>query len=89
MKTNKLFVGNLSWNLKWQDLKDIFKEFGEVVFVRVVTDRETGRSKGFGFIEFSSADDAEAAKNAMDGKEIDGREIRIDFAQEREKQEEA
>jgi RNA recognition motif-containing protein len=45
METNKLFVGNLSWNLRWQDLKDIFKEFGEVAFVRIVTDRETGRSK--------------------------------------------
>ena len=89
METNKLFVGNLSWNLRWQDLKDIFKEFGEVAFVRIVTDRETGRSKGFGFVEFTSVEDATAAKEAMDGKEIDGRELRIDFAQEREQKEEA
>ncbi len=86
METNKLFVGNLSWNLKWQELKDIFKEFGEVAFVRIVTDRETGRSKGFGFVEFTSVEEAVTAKDAMDGKEIDGRELRIDFAQEREEQ---
>jgi len=84
METNKLFVGNISWNLKWQDLKDIFKEYGEVAFVRIVTDRETGRSKGFGFVEFTNVEDAVAAKNAMDGQEVDGRELRIDFAQERE-----
>jgi RNA recognition motif-containing protein len=89
METNKLFVGNLSWNLRWQDLKDIFKEFGEVAFVRIVTDRETGRSKGFGFVEFTSVEEAAAAKEAMDGKEIDGRELRIDFAQEREEKTEA
>ena len=57
---------------------------GEVAFVRIVTDRETGRSKGFGFVEFTSVEDATTAKEAMDGKEIDGRELRIDFAQERE-----
>ncbi len=84
METNKLFVGNLSWNLNWQDLKDVFKEHGEVAFVRVVTDRETGRSKGFGFVEFTSVEDAVKAKEAMDGQEVDGRELRIDFAQERE-----
>ena len=84
METNKLFVGNLSWNLNWQELKDIFKEYGEVAFVRVVTDRETGRSKGFGFVEFTTVEDAISAKEAMDGQEIDGRELRIDFAQERE-----
>ena len=89
METNKLFVGNLSWGLDWRELKDIFKEFGEVAFVRIVTDRETGRSKWFGFIEFTSVEDATAAKEAMDGKEIDGRELRIDFAQEREQKEEA
>ena len=83
METNKLFVGNLSWGLDWKQLKDIFGEFGEVSFVRVVTDRETGKSKGFGFVEFANADDAAKAKDEMQGKELDGRELNIDFAQER------
>ena len=84
METNKLFVGNLSWGISWQDLKDAFGEFGEVAFARVVTDRETGRSRGFGFVEFTSVEDATKAKEAMEGKELDGRELRIDFAQEKE-----
>jgi len=83
METNKLFVGNLSWGLDWRELKDIFKEFGEVSFVRIVTDRETGKSRGFGFVEFENAEDATRAKEEMNGKEIDGRELKIDFAQER------
>ncbi len=83
METNKLFVGNLSWGLDWRELKDIFKEFGEVSFVRIVTDRETGKSRGFGFVEFVNAEDAAKAKEEMDGKELEGRELKIDFAQER------
>lgn len=83
METNKLFVWNLSWGLDWKQLKDIFGEFGEVSFVRVVTDRETGKSKGFGFVEFVNAEDAAKAKEEMSGKELDGRELNIDFAQER------
>ncbi|MEA3387366.1 MAG: RNA-binding protein [Patescibacteria group bacterium] len=83
METNKLFVGNLSWNLTWQELKEVFSEFGEVNFVRIITDRETGRSKGFGFVEFASVEEATAAKDAMQGQEVDGRELKIDFAQEK------
>ena len=84
METNKLFVGNLSWGLDWRELKDIFKEFGEVSFVRIVTDRETGKSRGFGFVEFAWVEDAVKAKEAMDGVEIDGRAVKVDFAQEKE-----
>ncbi len=84
METNKLFVGNLSWGLDWRELKDIFKEFGEVSFVRIVTDRETGKSRGFGFIEFVNAEDAAKAKEEMNGKELEWRELKIDFAQERQ-----
>ena len=74
MESNKLFVGNISWNLDWKQLKDIFGEYGEVAFTRVVTDKETKRSKGFGFVEFV---------NAEDGAEVDGRAIRVDFATEK------
>lgn len=83
METNKLFVGNLSWNLDWKQLKDLFSEFGEVTFARIVSDRETGRSKGFGFVEFKTVESAVRAKDAMNGKEMGGREIRIDFAQDK------
>ncbi|ATU05202.1 hypothetical protein BKN14_01960 [Candidatus Gracilibacteria bacterium HOT-871] len=83
MESNKLFVGNISWNLDWKQLKDIFGEYGEVAFTRVVTDKETKRSKGFGFVEFVNAEDAVKAKEALDGAEVDGREIRVDFATEK------
>ena len=84
METNKLFVGGLSWNLSWQDLKDAFAEHGEVAFARVITDRETNKSRGFGFVEFVNVEDAVKAKEAMDGVELDGRSIKVDFAQEKE-----
>lgn len=83
MENNKLFVGNISWNLDWQALKDIFGEYGEVAFARIITDRETRKSKGFGFVEFVNAEDAAKAKEALDGAEVDGREIRVDFATEK------
>ena len=83
METNKLFVGNISWGLDWQELKDIFGEFGEVTYSKVIKDRETNRSKGFGFVEFASVEDAVAAKDAMDGKEVDGRDLKVDFAQDK------
>ena len=85
MESNKLFVGNISWNLDWKQLKDIFGEYGEVAFTRVVTDKETKRSKGFGFVEFVNAEDAAKAKEALDGAEVDGREIRVDFATEKQR----
>lgn len=89
MENNKLFVGNLSWNLNWQELKDVFGEYGEVAFARVVRDRETNKSRGFGFVEFVNAEDAAKAKDALDGAEVDGREIRVDFATEKKEEGEA
>jgi RNA recognition motif-containing protein len=64
--TNKLFVSGIPWSIEWQELKDIFKEHGDVVHAKIVKDRETGRSKGFGFVEFSNEEDATKAKEAMD-----------------------
>jgi len=78
-----LFIWNISWNIDWKALKEVFSEYGEVAFVRVITDRETGKSKGFGFVEFVNTEDAETAKEAMDGKELDGRELKVDFAQDK------
>ena len=83
METNKLFVGWISWNLTEQDFEEAFAEFGEVVSVKIIKDRETGKSRGFGFVEYTNTNDSSAAKEAMDGKELDGRTIKVDFAQER------
>ena len=83
METKKLFVGGISWNLSWQDLKDAFNEHAEVVHAKIIMDRETGKSRGFGFVEFNSVEDATKAKEAMDGVELDGRNIKVDFAEER------
>jgi heterogeneous nuclear ribonucleoprotein A1/A3 len=81
METNKLFVGGISWNLDSEDLKEAFAEFGEVLSANIIKDRETQRSRGFGFVEYGTVEEAAAAKEAMDGKELDGRAVKVDFAQ--------
>ncbi|ORY02822.1 RNA-binding domain-containing protein, partial [Basidiobolus meristosporus CBS 931.73] len=75
-----VFVGGLSWSVDNDWLRDEMKECGEIVDVRVITDRATGKSKGFGYVEFATH---EGAKNALEisGKEIDGRGIRVDFSE--------
>jgi heterogeneous nuclear ribonucleoprotein A1/A3 len=78
----KLFVGGLNWQMRGNDLREEFSPYGEIVFARVNLDRETKRSKGFGFVEFANADDAAKAKAEMDGKEVRGRAIKVDFAKE-------
>lgn len=78
----KLFVGGLNWQMRGNDLREEFSKFGEIVFARVNLDRETKRSKGFGFVEFANADDAAKAKAEMDGQEVWGRPIKVDFAKE-------
>ena len=78
----KLFVGGLNWQMRGNDLREEFSKFGEIVFARVNLDKETKRSKGFGFVEFANADDAAKAKAEMDGQEVWGRPIKVDFAKE-------
>ena len=70
-----IYVGNLSWNLKDQDLSNLFAAHGEVSSAKIVTDKFTGRSKGFGFVEMPNDDQAQAAIAAMNGSEVDGRNI--------------
>lgn len=84
METKKLFIGGLPWSLDWQEVKDIFKEYGEIVFVKVIKDRETWKSKGFWFVEFVNLEDAIKAKEAMDWAEVNGRAIKVDYAVEKE-----
>jgi cold-inducible RNA-binding protein len=81
--SNKLFVGGLSWGTDDAALRDAFSEFGDVSDVKVITDRETGRSRGFGFVTFASAAEAKAAISSMDGATLDGRTINVNEAQDR------
>ncbi len=76
----KLYVGNLPYQVTSDELKSMFSEFGEIVDAVVITDRDSGRSKGFGFVEFSSEEDAKKAVDAMAGKEMDERKLVVNFA---------
>lgn len=80
----KLFIGGLSWNTDNNSLRAKFEEFGAVEDAIVIRDRETGRSRGFGFVVYSNNDEATAAVNAMNDVEFDGRIIRVQKATERE-----
>jgi len=87
IETNKLFVGNLDRSIKRQDLKDFFEEVtgeGSVAFTSVASDRETGKSRGFGFVTFVNSEDAATAKEECNEKELNGRPIYIDFAKSRD-----
>lgn len=81
--SKKLFVGGLSWGTDDQGLRQAFEQYGEVTDAKVITDRDTGRSRGFGFVTFSSQDDADTAMEAMNGQQLDGRAIRVDNATEK------
>jgi RNA recognition motif-containing protein len=81
--SKKLFVGGLSWDTSDDSLLQAFQRFGEVAEAKVITDRDTGRSRGFGFVTFSAPEAADAAIAEMNGAELDGRTIKVDEAQER------
>lgn len=80
----KLFVGSLAWGVTDDQLKDFFTSAGTVVSAKVIVDRDTNRSKGFGFVEMSSDDEAKAAVETLDGKELEGRAINVSEARPRE-----
>jgi cold-inducible RNA-binding protein len=79
----KLFVGNLSFDTTSNDLEALFGEVGQCQSASVIADRDTGRSRGFGFVEMSSADDARQAIERLNGREIQGRSINVSEAKER------
>ncbi len=81
--SKKLFVGGLSWGTTDAGLGDAFKAFGEITEAKVITDRDTGRSRGFGFVTFVEAAAGETAISEMDGTTLDGRSIKVSEAQER------
>ena len=80
----KIYVGNLPWSAGDSQLEEFFSEFGAVTSARVITDRDTGRSRGFGFVEMDDGD-ADRAIAEADGREMDGRKLRVNQAQERER----
>ncbi len=83
MSTN-LYVGNLSFSTDDTSLNELFAEFGTVDSAKVVTDRDSGRSRGFGFVEMSNDDEANAAISGLDGKEVDGRALKVNQAKPKE-----
>ena len=81
--SKKLFVGNLSFEVTDFDLEDLFKQHGEVVSAKVILDRDTNRSRGFGFVEMSSDSSAQSSIDALNGTEVKGRAINVSIAKER------
>jgi RNA recognition motif-containing protein len=79
----KLYVGNLSYNTSEDGLRNLFSEFGNVASAKIIFDRETGNSKGFGFIEMSSDEEANAAMTGTNGREFDGRQLRVNEAMDK------
>ena len=79
-----IYVGNLSWNTQEPELRDLFSQHGSVDSARILKDRETGRSRGFGFVEMPNDDEARAAIEALNGFELDGRQLRVNEARPRE-----
>lgn len=79
-----IYVGNLSYNMSESELRDAFGAYGEVSSVKILMDRETGRSRGFGFVEMPNQGEAEAAIAQLNGKDLGGRPLRINEARPRE-----
>jgi RNA recognition motif-containing protein len=78
--STKLFVGNLSYSVQDSDLQQQFSSFGHVQSAKVIMERETGRSKGFGFVEMSSSEEADAAVRGLNGKSVGGRDMNVNIA---------
>ncbi|MBF0441344.1 MAG: RNA-binding protein [Oligoflexales bacterium] len=83
--SNKVFVGGLSWGTTEDSLRKAFEKFGDIEEVKIITDRDTGRSRGFGFITFVQAQVVNDAVSGMDGTELDGRNIKVSIAQDKPK----
>lgn len=84
MDKKKLYVGNLPWSVNDQSLKEMFAQFGEITEAVIISDKYTGRSKGFGFVTFANEADAEKAIAEMANKDIEGRKIVVNVARPRE-----
>ena len=82
MSTN-IYVGNLTFQTNSADLDHLFAAHGEVTRAQVITDRDSGRSRGFGFVEMASSEDAQKAISSLNGKDVDGRQLTVNLAKER------
>jgi RNA recognition motif-containing protein len=83
MTMTNLYVGNLTFNTSSSDLQRLFEAHGAVSKAQVITDRDTGRSRGFGFVEMDSSEEAQAAISALDGSSVDGRQLSVNVAKPR------
>ena len=79
-----IFVGSLSYDVSESEMKELFEEFGEVTSAKIITDRDTGRSKGFGFVEMTNKADGQEAVDTLNGKDVSGRTIVVNEARPRE-----
>ncbi|KAK4794304.1 hypothetical protein SAY86_012298 [Trapa natans] len=84
ISSSKLFIGGISYGTDEMGLREAFSKYGEVIEARVITDRETGRSRGFGFVTFTSSEEASSAIQALDGQDLHGRRIRVNYATDRQ-----
>jgi RNA recognition motif-containing protein len=80
-----IYVGNLSYDMSEEALREAFAEYGDVSSAKILSDRETGRSRGFGFVEMPNQSEGEAAVNQLNGKELGGRTLRVNEARPRER----
>lgn len=78
-----IYVGNLDYNLKEEELSDLFSQFGEVLSVKIIKDRDTGRAKGFGFVEMADDEEGAQAIEKLDGYEANGRNMKVNEAKPR------
>ncbi|CAG7556440.1 unnamed protein product [Fusarium equiseti] len=83
MSSSKLYVGNLGWNTTDETLRQAFSEYGQILDSIVMRDRDTGRSRGFGFVTFSNGTEANSAVNALNDQELEGRRIKVNLANAR------
>jgi len=79
----RIYVGNLPWAYSSSDLENLFRDFGDVAAAEVVTDRDTGRSRGFGFVQMANDGDMDAAIDGLNGQDCDGRPLVVNEARER------
>ncbi|KAJ0048198.1 hypothetical protein Pint_16787 [Pistacia integerrima] len=83
MSSSKLFIGGLSYNTDHQSLREACSKYGYVAEARVILDRETGRSRGFGFVTYTSEEEASSAMQALDGQHLHGHRVRVNYAADR------
>jgi RNA recognition motif-containing protein len=82
--SNNIYVGNLPWSYRDDELKGLFEEHGDVTSAKVIVDRMSGRSRGFGFVEMANGDEAASAIEALNGQETEGRELKVNEAKPRD-----